>query len=86
MGLFIFNNSGVTEDEITLGKPDEQEAKSLKVHTAKCALRYSIFTRRMSAQGQDIAQIKYLIIGLMLLIFLTSPQFRPLLDYISKLF
>ena len=86
MSFFISNNGGLSEDEVSLGKPDEMEAKNLKHHTAKCALRYSIFTRRMASQGQDIVQIKYMMIVLIGIMFLTAPQMRPFFEWFTKLF
>jgi len=84
MALFIFNGRGPTEEEIALGTPDLSEAKSLPRHVEKCALRYRIFTRRQAEQGQDIAQIKYMVVALILAIFLTSPQLREFLSWASK--
>lgn len=85
MSIFIVNG-GLSEDEVNLGKPDEMEAKNLKHHTAKCALRYSIFTRRMASQGNDIIQIKYMLVVLIGIMFLTAPQMRPFFEWFTKLF
>lgn len=84
MGILIWNGAGPTEEEITLGTPDESEARDLTRHVEKCALRYRIFTRRQAAQGQDISQIKYMILALIAVIVITSPQVRTLLEWAAK--
>lgn len=84
MGLFIFNGMrGLSDEEIALGTPDESEANDLKHHVARCAYRYRSFTKRQSEQGDDITKIKYMLVGLIGVLCLTSPQLR---DFIAWMF
>lgn len=58
----IFQGRGLNEDEITLGTPDDAEAKNLKHHTAKCAMRFRMFSSKLSEQAQDVQQIKIILL------------------------
>lgn len=84
VSIFNWGGGGVSEDEIMLGKPDDAEAKSLHLHVRKCALRYSIFTRRQAAQGSDIVQIKYMMWGLIGAFLITSQQARDMVEWFHK--
>lgn len=82
----IFNwNGGLTDEEVALGTPDQTEAKSLPHHVERCALRYRLFTKRQAQQGQDIAQIKWLTIGLLAAVLITSPQVRAIFEAVTKI-
>lgn len=86
----IFNWNGGTlsddsDDEVMLGTPDSTEAQSLPHHVERCAMRYRLFTRRQATQGADIAQIKYMILGLIGIMLITSPQIRAMAEWISKI-
>jgi hypothetical protein len=85
MAFFIFNGGEISDEEVQLSMPDASEAKNLNRHVERCAMRYKLFTKRQASQGQDIIQIKYMMIGLIAIVFLTAPQVRPLLDWLSKL-
>lgn len=84
MGLFIING-GLTDEEVMLGTPDQTEARSLPHHVERCAMRYRLFTKRQASQGQDIAQIKWLTIGLLAAVLITSPQVRAIVEFIAKI-
>lgn len=84
MGLFIFNGQGLSDDEVALGTPDITEARNLEHHVERCAMRYRLFTRRQASQGNDIAQIKYMLLGMLALMVITSPQIRGILEYLGK--
>lgn len=62
LGIFIWNSGGLSEDDVALGTPDESEAKNLKHHTAKCALRFRMFSRKMGEQGKQLNQIQLILL------------------------
>lgn len=86
VGLFIWNDSGVTQEEIDLAKPDSTEAKSVAVHVRKCALRYAIFTKRQAEQGQNLNQVKLLLLGVGGYLIIVSEPARNALGFILKIF
>lgn len=86
MSLFVINGRGLTEEELALAQPDHSEAKNLARHVEKCQLRYRVFVRRQADQGNDIIQIKYMMIGLIGAVALTSPQIRDFISWVSKAF
>jgi hypothetical protein len=62
LGIFIWNSGGLSEDDMALGMPDEAEAKNLKHHTAKCGMRFRLFSRKMGEQGKQLNQIQLILI------------------------
>jgi hypothetical protein len=86
LGIFVWNTSGVTQEEIDLAKPDTTEAKSVAIHVRKCALRYAIFTKRQAEQGQNINQIKLLILGVGGYLIIVSDPARNALGFVLKIF
>lgn len=84
MSFFIVNGGGITNEEIELAKPDATEAKSIAVHVRKCALRYTVFTKRQAAQGQDIVSIKYMLLILIAAFIITSPQLHDFYLWMIK--
>lgn len=85
MGIFIFGGRGLSDEEIMLGTPDSSEAKDLNHHVERCAYRYRLFARRQATQGEDIQQVKYMIVALIAVMLITSPQIRGIAEWISKL-
>ncbi len=86
MSIFVLNARGLTEEEMALAQPDHSEAKNLARHVEKCQLRYRVFVRRQADQGNDLVQIKYMMICLIGAVLLTSPQVRDFLSWASKVF
>jgi hypothetical protein len=82
VSLFIFN-SRVSSDETALGTPDLSEAKSLPHHVERCAMRYRLFTQRLSEQGQAIGRVEMMIIGLILFTTITSQPFRDIIIFVK---
>lgn len=85
MSILNWNGSGLTDEEVMLGQPDRTEAKSLPHHVERCAMRYRLFTKRQASQGADIAQIKWLTIGLLAAVLITSPQVRAIVEWAAKI-
>lgn len=85
MSLFSLDgHGGVSDEEIALGTPDMSEAKSLKHHVERCAMRYRMFTKRQATQGSDLVQIKYMMLGLIGAIAATSQQMREVVAWALK--
>lgn len=86
MGIFIFGGRGLSDEEIMLGTPDASEARDLTHHVERCAYRYRLFAKRQATQGDDIIQVKYMILGLIAVMLITSPQIRSIFEWVSKVF
>ena len=82
VSLFIFN-SRVSDDETALGTPDLSEAQNLPHHVERCAMRYRLFTQRLSDQGQAIGRVELMIMALIAFTTLTSQPFRDLLIFLK---
>lgn len=85
VSLNVFNGRGLSDDEIALGMPDDAEAKNLKHHTAKCALRFRLFSKKLSEQGNDLYQIKLLVIGLGVYLVIVSEPARNAISFVLKI-
>lgn len=82
-GIFIFNgDGGMSAEEIALGTPDISEAKSLEHHVDRCALRYKMFTKRLTVQGDDLNLIKNILFGLLGFEVVTNHQMQVFTAYI----
>lgn len=87
VGIFLWNGSGgVSDDEIALGTPDNLEAKNLEYHVSRCSMRYRMFTKRQAAQGQDLSQIKLMLIGVGGYLIIVSDPARNALAFLLKIF
>ena len=86
VSIFNWGATRLSEEEIQLGTPDSTEARSLPHHVERCAMRYRLFTKRQAAQGQDLVQIKYMVLGLIGVMLITSPQIRAMAEWAAKLF
>lgn len=63
--------------EENLGKPDEQEAKDLKYHVSRCALRWIMSYRMSRSNNVQIAQTRMLlIIAIMVEVLTSAPAMR----------
>jgi len=86
LGIFIWNSGGLSEDDMALGMPDEAEAKNLKHHTAKCGMRFRLFSRKMGEQGKQLNQIQLILIVLGSYLVLVSEPAKNVLGLALKLF
>lgn len=84
VSILNWNGPGLTEEEVMLGTPDNTEARSLPHHVERCAMRYRLFTKRQASQGRDIAQTKWLTVGLLGAVLITSPQVRAIFEWVAK--
>lgn len=87
--IFAFMNSVQTnslggddgdDEEMALGAPTEEEARDLKIHTLRCALRYRLFSKRqkrtdgkIDIQNKKISNLQIMIIVLTGLVLVTCP-------------
>lgn len=86
MSFFIFNGGRVTDEEVALATPDLSEAKSLSRHVERCALRYKLFTKRQAAQGDELGQIKLILLLVGSYLVLVSEPARNTLGFVFKIF
>ena len=76
----------MNEDEgVDLGVPDEAEATDLNRHVERCAMRYRLFTGKLSRQGKDISQVKMLLYILGAFILATSHPAQELFQFLGNL-
>ena len=87
LGISIFNGGGsVSDEEIALGTPDAHEARNLEYHVSRCSMRYRMFTKRQAKQGQNLNQIKLLILGVGGYLIIVSDPARNALGFVLKIF
>jgi hypothetical protein len=83
--LNIFNGGrGLSDEEINLGMPDDSEAKNLKHHTAKCALRFKLFSKKLGEHGEDVQQVKLLLITIGGYLVLVSEPAKNIVEFLLK--
>jgi hypothetical protein len=63
--------------EEELGKPDEAEEYDLPLHVQRCAKRWALSYRASKHNAAQLAQIRYLLIGFML-VALFSPYWQKI--------
>lgn len=83
--LFIFNRSSLEEEEMSLGTPDLSEAQSLERHVDRCAMRYRLFTKRISSLSGSVKRLEIIGYGILVFLFVTSPVARDVVEFILKL-
>lgn len=63
--------------ELNLGKPDEEEAKNLRYHVSRCALRWILSFNMSRANNVQIAQLRLLlIIAIVVNIAVSAPALK----------
>lgn len=85
VSIFNWNSGGMTDEEVALAMPDASEAKSLPRHIERCGMRFKLFASRQSQQGSDIVTIKYMLVGLIVAVVITSPQVRDFIEWAHKI-
>ena len=86
LGIFIWNGGGLSDEEMALGMPDEAEAKNLRHHTQKCALRFRMFSKKMGEQGKQLNQIQLILILVGSYLVLVSEPAKNVIGIALKLF
>lgn len=72
VSIFVSQGRRLDDEEADLGMPDASEAQNLERHVDRCAMRYRMFTRRMSLQGKSIRRIELIAYGVAIWLLATS--------------
>lgn len=80
--LIMGREPALDQAEEDLGKPDEAEAHDLPMHVGRCAMRWRMSYRLGKYNGAQLAQIRVLLLIVIVYLVLTS---EPAAHFLARL-